>query len=165
MKLDTTHEILVLGPDYGTCKQHVLRFFNKTPLVRYDAVHVRQEKSLPATDADFWPRVEAGMGKNEQALNELLGELKGYGFTALDDLRSIDQGFQSKILHTAAHLLDGFFGIDTCFYSLVHDSHRLTDEQCQEIQNNPEDYWLLYIKGVLAVKSGGKPAFLRSFEK
>jgi hypothetical protein len=164
VKLETTNDVLVLGPDFKACEEHACRFFSKTPLVRYESVHVEEEKSFSAADPLFWKRVDKGIANNRKALEGLLSELKGYGFVTLDDILYMEQGFQSKILHTAAHLLDGFIGIDTCFYSLAHDSHWLSEAQRNEIEGTPNDYWLLHIKGEITIKSAGKPSNLRSFE-
>lgn len=164
MKLEATNDVLVLGPDFRACEKHVHRFFSKTSLVRYETVHVEEENSLSATDSLFWKRLDEGIANNRKALEDLLGELNGYGFETLEDLLRMEQGFQSKILHTATHLLDGFIGIDTCFYSLAHDSHWLSEAQLNEIRNLPNDYWLLHIKGVITTSSGGTLSNLRSFE-
>lgn len=164
MKLEATNDVLVLGPDFNACEAHARRFFSKTPLVRYESVHVEKENSLSAENPLFWKHVDKGLANNRKALGGLLSELQGYGFETLNDLLHMEQGFQSKILHTAAHLLDGFIGIDTCFYSLAHDSHWLSEAQRHEIKNSPNDYWLLHIKGVITIQSAGNPSNLRSFE-
>ena len=164
MKLEATNDIVVLGPDFKACEEHVQRFFSKTPLVHYESISVEEEDSFSAAKPLFWKRVDQGIANNRKTLKELISELKGYGFDTLEDLLNMEQGFQSKIVHTAAHLLDGFIGIDTCFYSLAHDSHWLSEAQRNEIRNSPNDYWLLQIKGVITIKSGGKPSNLRSYE-
>lgn len=164
MKLEATHELIVLGPDFERCNDYLLRFFAQTPLVHYDTIHVEKREALPATHPSFWERVDKGIEQNRQAVEELLHELKGYGFETIEDLFRLEQGFQSKIFHTAAHLLDGFFGVDTYFYSLVHDSHWLTELQRKEITGAPEDYWLLKMYGALTIKSGSGATILRSYE-
>lgn len=165
MKLEATNDLVVLGPDFRACEKHVHRFFSKTPLVRYEKIYVEELNSFSAVDPLFWKRVDEGIADNRKALEGLLNEIKGYGFETLDDLLHMEQGFQSKIIHTAAHLLDGFIGIDTCFYSIAHDSHWISEAQRQEIKSTPNEYWLLHIKGIITIKSGGKPSNLRSFEK
>ena len=62
------------------------------------------------------------------------------------DLNDMGQGYKSKILHTLTHFLDGFFGIDTCFYNLEEDSHWLSDGLAAEIKKYPKKFWLLRAK-------------------
>ncbi len=164
MKLEVVMDIVVLGPDFHASKEHALRFFAKTPLVRFEHVHVMEEHSISAEDPLFWQRVDEGIARNRSTLNELIHELKGYGFETLTDLVKMEQGFQSKIVHTAAHLLDGFIGIDTSFYSHAHDSHWLSETQRNEIQKTPTDYWLLQIRGEITASDSNTLAGLRSFE-
>jgi len=165
MKLEITHDVLVVGPDFARSRDYALRFFATTPLVRYDVVAVDEAASCPATHQDFWPRVAAGMRQNQEVLAELLGELKESGLRTLDDLLVLGKGYQSKLVHTVAHLVDGFFGIDTAFYNLADDAHSVSPQLRQEILANPGDYWLLRIKATLKVKERGTPlTSLRRFE-
>lgn len=165
MKLEITHEVLVVGPDFPKSRDYALRFFAKTPLVRYDTVTVDEAASCPATHPDFWPRVEAGVRQNQEVLRDLIAELKESGLRGLDDLLTLSKGYQSKLVHTVAHLVDGFFGIDTVFYNLAEDSHGLSPQFRPEILGNPDDYWLLRIHAELRVKERGSlVASLRRFE-
>lgn len=77
---------------------------------------------------------------------ELVDELKDAGVAEVQDLTSLPQGYASKILHTAAHLLDGFIGIDSHFYNLADDSHWLSDQQRNKIEAAPASYWLLQVE-------------------
>ncbi|HSR36428.1 MAG TPA: hypothetical protein VLL73_04530 [Desulfurivibrionaceae bacterium] len=165
MKLEITHEVLVVGPDFARSRDYVLRFFAKTPLVRYDTVTVDEAASCPASHPDFWPRVDLGVRRNQEVLAELIGELKESGLRGLDDLRTLPKGYQSKLVHTVAHLVDGFFGIDTVFYNMADDSHGVSPQLRHEIQANPTEYWLLMINAELKSREReGLVASLRRFE-
>ncbi|MEJ2057239.1 MAG: hypothetical protein P8X39_05310, partial [Desulfofustis sp.] len=62
------------------------------------------------------------------------------------DLIDLNQGYQSKILHIIAHFLDGFIGIDSVFYNLIDDSHWLSDETRDKIEQQPDRFRLLSLK-------------------
>lgn len=164
MRLEVFHTILMIGPDAEACKDYVLRFFAKTPLVRYDTVTILENEVFPATDTEFWKRLEQGVVENRKTLNDLLGELREAGTKSFEDLQDLPQGFQSKIIHTVAHLLDGFIGIDSLFYNMVEDSHWVSSQLRQEMRENPTDYWLMRIEAVLAVKERLRGTTLRTFE-
>lgn len=165
MKLAISHDVLVVGPDFARSRDYALRFFAKTPLVRYDAVLVDEAASCAASHPDFWPRVEEGIRRNQAVLRDLVGELKESGIRGLDDLMAVAKGYQSKLIHTVAHLVDGFFGIDTVFYNLAEDSHGVSPALSQEIRETPDDYWLLRITAELQVRERGmRMASLRRFE-
>ena len=165
MKLETSHEFLAMGPDFNTAQKAVLRFLDTTQLVRYDAVRVETHACLSATDAGFWPRIEQGLEDNRQVLRQLASELKESGVFSLDEALTLHQGFQSKLFHTIAHMLDGFFGIDSCFYNLATDSHWLTADLKKEIEAAPEDFWLIRVSGFLKTATREKAILLRTFEK
>lgn len=152
MQLDVSHLILVLAPDFARGRDYLQRFFAKTQLVRYDLVEVDPAAACGADHPEFWPRLEAGIGRNQAVLAELLAELKASGIRSLDDLQHLSQGYQSKLAHTVAHLLDGFFGIDTVFYNMPEDSHWLSDQLREEIRRNPDDYQLLRVNASLSLK-------------
>jgi len=152
MQLDVSHLILVIAPDFERGRDYARRFFAKTQLVRYDQVEVDPAASRGAGHPDFWPRLEAGISRNHEVLAELLAELKASGIRSLDDLQHLAQGYQSKLAHTVAHLLDGFFGIDTVFYNMPEDSHWLSDQLREEIRRNPDDYQLLRVNAALSLK-------------
>jgi hypothetical protein len=122
-----------------------MRFFAKNSLVRYDTVTIVETESVNGEHPRFWERVEAGETANRMALANLLADLKAEGFQRLDDILQMGQGYQSKIFHTIAHLLDGFFGIDTSLYNLEDDSHWLSSERRQQIQSAPRTCWLLKV--------------------
>ena len=165
MKLEVRHDVLAVGPDFSRSRDYTLRFFAKTPLVRYDVVTVDEAASCPATHPDFWPRVEEGVRQNQEVLAALLAELKESGLRRLDDLLVLGKGYQSKLVHTVAHLVDGFFGIDTVFYNLADDSHGVSPQLAREVRENPHDYWLLRVNAELKAKERETLiASLRRFE-
>ena len=144
--LNITHLMLVDGPDFDTCRQQVERFFARTILVKYDSVKVVAEKSSNGTDPQFWKKLEAGTTGNRALAAELLTELKEAGLTDIDKLTTLPQGYASKTLHTMAHLLDGFFGVDSHFYNLNDDSHWLNEAQRNKIEQQPTSHWLIHVE-------------------
>jgi len=165
MKLEVTHKILTMEQDLARSAAQVLRFLDRTTLVHYDAVQVVAEQSCSGADPRFWPSLEQGIADNRQILARLTEELRAAGTKEFGDLLAMPQGFQSKIFHTMAHLLDGFFGIDSQFYNLLEDSHWLGANLRRQIEADPEDFWLVTVVGTLASPAHHALAGLRSFEK
>jgi hypothetical protein len=165
MKLEVTHKILAMEPDLEKSSGHVLRFLDRTTLVQYDAVRVVAAESCSGADPRFWPWLEQGLADNQRVLTQLIGELRAAGTKEFSDLPAMPQGFQSKIFHTMAHLLDGLFGIDSQFYNLPEDSHWLGDNLRKQIEATPEDFWLVTVKATLESLEHHTIAGLRSFEK
>ena len=162
--LEISHDLLLAGSDFGSCRQQVKRFFDRTMLIRYDEVLVMENESINGTDRNFWPKVRQGLAANQKVLAELLANLKGEGFVAVDDLQSLEKGYLSKILHTIAHLQDGFIGIDSRFYNLDEDSHGVSRELQQKIGATPGNYWLLRVTGRIAAPGEDPFDALRTFE-
>ncbi len=150
MILTVRHTFMVTGPNLDTCSQHVRFFLNTTQLVRYDSVEIDPEHSSRGTAPLFQQELNRALAENQAILTELLGELQQEGYRQLDDLITLPQGFQSKLLHTVSHLLDGFFGIDSRFFDLDEDSHRLTAARRQQIKETPDQCWLIGITARLA---------------
>ncbi|MCK4838209.1 MAG: hypothetical protein KAS94_05360 [Desulfobulbaceae bacterium] len=146
MNLDATHILLVKGPDQASCRARVLNFFAKNFLVKYDSVKVVDDRSFAADSNLFWEIVEAGIKDNQQVLAKLVRELQESGFEKLTDLPRIPQGYESKTLHIITHLLDGFFGVDSCFYNLEEDSHWLSEQLGATIRAQPRDFRVLTVK-------------------
>ncbi|GBE52733.1 hypothetical protein BMS3Bbin14_01208 [bacterium BMS3Bbin14] len=154
MILTVNHSFMVTGPDLDTCGQHVRFFLDTTQLVRYDLVAIDPEHSIHGTDPRFQPELDLVVAANQAILAELLGELRQEGCRQLDDLLTLPQGFQSKLLHTMSHLLDGFFGIDSRFFDLDEDSHRITAKRRQQIKDTPDQCWLIGITAQSAAEQG-----------
>jgi len=165
MKLEVTHTILTMEPDLEKSSGHVLRFLDRTTLVHYDAVRVVAAESRSGADPRFWSCLEQGLADNRQVLNKLIGELRAAGTKEFSNLLAMPQGFQSKIFHTMAHLLDGFFGIDSQFYNLPEDSHWLGERLRKQIEASPEEFWLVTVVATLESLEHQAIAGLRSFEK
>jgi len=146
------HEILIGGEDFNLAASRLLHFFALSQLVRYDAVQVMKEHSLVATDRVFWERIELGEARNRTILEGLISELGKENFITLADLKDIPPGYSSKMLHTIAHFIDGFFGIDSFFYNLEEDSHWVSQPYRNRISSAPSSYWLLAMEAEFSGK-------------
>jgi len=162
--LETLHDILLTGSDFDSCRQQAIRFFDRTMLIRYDEVIVMKEDSLNANHKKFWSRIEEGLSANKKTLGELLASLQEEGFVSIADLQGMEKGYLSKLLHTIAHLQDGFIGIDSHFYNLAEDSHGVSRNLRQKIAAAPETYWLIRVIGKIASASEDSLDALRTFE-
>ncbi|MCK5228376.1 MAG: hypothetical protein KAK02_09225 [Desulfobulbaceae bacterium] len=160
MSFEAVHNILVAGPDFESCRNHVLQFFEKTQLLQYDNVTIDPDRSLQGTDPGFWLRIEEGLAAIQDLVKAQLEELKEAGCTSLDDLLHLEYGYPSKVLHIMTHLLDGFIGIDSVFYNLIEDSHDLSDTLQKKILQDLSLYWLLHVRGSAA--SPGTASFIHS---
>jgi len=145
MELLAKHIILTEGDSLEACRKKVMHFFEQTPLVRYDNI-VLENDGCSGEDAFFNKKLEQALESNKAALQGFIDELGAAGFDKRLDLLKLQQGYQSKILHIIAHFLDGFIGIDSAFYSLVDDSHWLTDETRSRITNTPSRFKLFFLK-------------------
>ncbi|MBU0968118.1 MAG: hypothetical protein KKA54_17270 [Proteobacteria bacterium] len=163
--LISSHMLLVTGQSYESCRDNVLRFFHNTILVKYDRVDVIAEESVSALQDEFKEKLAEGMGQNRQRVQQLLGELRHEGFGDLGKWLAMPQGYPSKTVHEIAHLLDGFFGIDSAFYNLIDDSHWVSDTLLQEIGANPQRYWLIRADGRSQVANIDRVPFLRRLGK
>ncbi len=143
MTLNISHLFLATGSDGRTAHSHVLHFLDQTTLVKYDRIQIVEEHILSAENKKFWPNLEGSILENRLVIDSLINELTECGVNRLDDIKKFEQGYQSKILHTIAHLLDGFFGIDSCFFNLIEDSHWLSTALKEKIVENPDQYWLV----------------------
>jgi len=146
MILSIEHSILASGSDLATCEHHIRLFFEKSQLVQYDSIEIDHSHSMNATASQFEGLIKQGVDSNRQVISDLLSTLNREGCTNLQDILTIPQGFQSKLLHTMSHLLDGFFGIDSQFYDIDENSHWITDSRRKQITESPETCWLMRIK-------------------
>ena len=145
MNFDGIHTLLVRGKGFSLCRQRVEKFFARNFLVKYNTVEVVTAKSYSAADPAFWPALKKGIHCNRRQVAELIKELQEAGFETINDLGSIPQGYESKVLHTITHLVDGVFGVDTCFYNLEEDSHGLTEKLADLIRATPGEFHLLTV--------------------
>ncbi len=141
------HKVLAAGETFDVCRRHVRKFFDLTSLVIYDCIKVIEEESRSGLDADFFEVLAKAEGKNRASVNSLVAELLQAGVASINDLKGLEHGYPSKVLHVLAHFLDGFIGIDSNFYNLPDDSHWLPDSRRAEIEANPANYWLIHIDG------------------
>ncbi len=147
MKINNYHDFLVAGPDFDTCARKVERFFEKNVLVRYDRVHSDASQSLPASEKDFNTRLQAAIELHREVIKDLVDTLEEEGGADLSQWHTMEQGYVSNTVHTLAHLLDGFFGIDSRFYNLVDHSHQVSDVLMEKIPQSPQEFWLIKTEG------------------
>ena len=140
------HWLLCAADDYAAACGSVQNFFRASLLLHYDTVSTVQEGSWSAVAPEFWQAVEEGIAENRRVLAGMLEELKAEGCRRIADLESLPMGYPSKVLHTIAHLLDGFIGIDSVFYNLPEDSHWLSDRFRETIRQAPARYWLIRVE-------------------
>lgn len=145
MNLQATHILLIKGPDQASCRDRALDFFARNFLVKYDSVKVVGDQSFAADHHLFWESIAAGTKNNQQVLARLVQELQEAGFEKITDLPRMVQGYESKILHTITHLLDGFFGVDSGFYNLEEDSHGLSEQLEATIREQPRNFRVLTV--------------------
>jgi len=165
MNVEVVHEFLVKGGDVGECCRRVETFLEKNLLLRYQEVEVDPARCLRGDDPDFFPRIAAAEEEVRRVIKRLLDELVAAGFSRTAELASLDQGYISKTLHTVVHLLDGFIGIDSAFYNLADDSHRLGRERAEQIKKSPEGYHLVRARGRCHGSSADLTGLLRHFEQ
>lgn len=154
MILSVEHTMLASGPDQATCEHHVRLFFEKSQLVHYDSIEIDSKSCINAAAPEFEQLIADAVAGNRQVLSDLLDKLTKEGCENLQDILDLPQGFQSKLLHTMSHLLDGFFGIDSKFYDIDEISHWLTDSRRKQITESPETCWLIKVKALLFYGQG-----------
>jgi alanyl-tRNA synthetase len=162
--LEISHDILVAGPDFESCRKRVIRFFDRTTLIRYDEVLIPENESVNGEEKKFSSRLQEGLAANKKVLGELLENLKAEGFVTLEDLQGLEKGYVSKIFHTIAHLLDGFIGIDSRFYNLEEDSHGISRDLERKIHTAPHNFWMMGVQGRIAPAGEDPFDALRTFE-
>jgi len=137
------HLFLAAGNSLEQARQQTVHFMDTTRLVVYQSITIKDEEIRSAAGKDFWREVEAGIAANHAFCTALLAELQETGLTRVEDLLTLQQGYPSKLLHILTHMLDGFIGMDSVFYNLVEDSHRLSEPLRASIHQNPKNYWLV----------------------
>lgn len=150
MNIDSSEKIvapafLVEADSYKKGYKKVIRFLDKTALVKYDYIEFNPDLSYSASNQNFWRIVGNGLENNKQSVIGLINELQKNGYSQLIDLAKMKQGYESKTLHILVHLLDGFIGIDSSLYNLIEDSHQISDSLRHKIKQTPNNYWLLQV--------------------
>ncbi|OIP48857.1 MAG: hypothetical protein COZ12_02830 [Deltaproteobacteria bacterium CG_4_10_14_3_um_filter_60_8] len=164
MRLAINHLFLTAGVSRADSRQRVRRFLDRSILVRYATIEFLPGRTIHGDQAGFNKALEAGLARNRVTLAELISELDREGFRSLADLATTPQGYPSKLLHTIAHLVDGFFGIDSAFYNLYEDSHQVSAALRQAIRQQPAGFWLVELTGSSEVPDDDPVTRLRKFE-
>lgn len=157
------HDLLIEGSSRESAEQHVRYFLGHNDLVRYDAIVIETDAILCGTEPEFITNLETGLEANRQAINCLIEELHAEGASDPQSWPTLQQGYATKLLHTAVHLLDGFFGIDSALYNLVENSHQVTDALLTRIEKHPEKYWLVPVTGMSTHGNADRIPLLRPF--
>lgn len=140
-----SHKILCQSKDLDTAQHYVSQYFKQSMLLSYDSFHIDLELSYCATADEFWQEAEAAIQQNEIVLTSYINELRDSGCTNIKDLETLSSGYQSKLIHLIAHLVDGFIGIDSHFFSLPEDSHWISKAMKERITEHPEEFWLIHL--------------------
>ena len=146
MEYPISHYLLVRSQSAELAGRHVERYLSNNPLISYAEFFVLPGEVLCGTDALFWQTLAHGLAANETFARRMLAHLKEEGVTTIDQLVDVQQGYVTKVLHTLTHLLDGFIGIDSVFYNLVEDSHRVSDTLSETIHAHAESFWLVPVR-------------------
>jgi hypothetical protein len=146
MDYPISHYFLVRSQSGPLAGRHVERYLHNNQLICYAEFHVLPEEIINGTDASFWETLEHGLAANASFAWRMLEHLKEEGVTTLEQLPDLHQGYLTKVLHTLTHLLDGFIGIDSVFYNLVEDSHRVSDGLATTIRATPDHHWLVPVR-------------------
>ncbi|MFN3921182.1 MAG: hypothetical protein ACK4K4_02130 [Caldimicrobium sp.] len=141
-----THLFLVEGKDSKEAIEKVKNFLEKYQLVNYDNFTIDTKLISSAKEKNFEEDLEKALEENRKILRSYLSELKREGsLLTFEDIEKIPQGYLSKLFHTVAHLIDGFFGIDSYFYNLVEDSHGVSLPLRKKLLEEPDRYFLLKV--------------------
>ena len=146
MEYPISHYFLVRSQSGELASRHVERYLAGNQLISYADFFIRPEELRNGADATFWRTLEYGLDANDRFARRMLDHLKEEGVTTLDQLPDLPQGYVTKILHTLTHLLDGFIGIDSVFYNLVEDSHRVSAGLIETMRATPAKYWLVPVR-------------------
>lgn len=152
MEYPVSHTFLVRSRSGTLAGRHVKRYLAGNQLITYAEFLIRDEEIRNGADKRFQVDLDRGLAANRAFGRRMLDHLREEGLTTLEHLQDLEQGYATKILHTLTHLLDGFIGIDSAFYNLVEDSHRVSGKLATAITAEPELYWLVPVRaGKVAV--------------
>ena len=146
MEYPISHFFLVRSQSAQRSGQHVEQYLSGNQLITYAEFFVREEDILNGEDGQFWPVLKQGLAANHAFALRMLGHLKEEGVASLEQLVELEQGYVTKILHTLTHLLDGFIGIDSIFYNLIEDSHRVSAALAATMHREPAEFWLVPVR-------------------
>lgn len=146
--MDSAHIFLVTGDDYPDAKGKVEHFLKKNLLVRYTTLLFDDSLTTDNLKDQFRQTTLWAEEQNRLTLQGLLTEFSDLGYESLADLSRVPQGYESKLLHTITHILDGFFGLDSFFYNLIEDSNWISPSLLGKIEGDKEaDYFLVHVQG------------------
>ncbi len=146
------HLFLVEAEGREAAIKKVENFLTHYSLVVYEEILLEKDEAISATSDAFWQRASAAMDENSKAIKQLFSVLEEEGYESPRDMALIPQGYLSKIFHTVAHLLDGFFGVDSRFFNLVEDSHWISKRLEKKILDVPSHYWLMPVSGLCSYR-------------
>lgn len=146
--MDSAHIFLVTGADYSDARAKVEHFLKQNLLVRYTALVFDDEKALSNLTGQFSETIRWAEEQNKLTIQGLLTEFADLGYESVSDLSRLPQGYESKLLHTITHLLDGFFGLDSFFYNLNEDSNWISHSSLKKMETcTRETYFLVHVQG------------------
>ena len=141
-----SHTFLVHAETAALAGRHVERYLEGNQLITYARFFVNEAEILAGRDPAFADVLERGLAANRAFGQRMLDHLHAEGVSRLDQLLDLEQGYVTKVLHTLTHLVDGFIGVDSVFYNLVEDSHRLSPALTATLQRDPGNYWLVPVR-------------------
>jgi len=148
------HEFLVNGDTLETCQNKTAHFLRTNQLAMPLKFDFLEKRIIRADESSFLQRINQGIMENKIVLRDFISELKKENFNQVEGLADIPQGYLSKTLHTIAHLLDGFFGIDAYFFNLVEDSYFISCTLFEKINNEPNFYYIISVEATYKMKKG-----------
>ncbi len=137
---------LVEADNYKQGCEKVERFLDRTLLIHYDNISCVRVESCSAADKMFRQKVQHLVESNKKNMVTLIEEIQESGFHQIAELAEMKQGFESKLLHTLVHLVDGFIGVDSVLYNLIEDSHHISETLHRKIEQTPNRYWLIHVE-------------------
>ncbi len=142
------HDFLVRGDTLQNCYEQVYSFLIGYTLVSYERIQLLETRSISCKHSEFPARLQTVVQENETFLKTLIQELADEGFHSMDDIIGLPPGYVSKLFHVIAHIVDGFFGIDSRFYNLVEGSHGVSQSLHMKFDSPDagEDYWLIAVE-------------------
>ncbi|NLX18215.1 MAG: hypothetical protein GXY53_02895 [Desulfobulbus sp.] len=146
MDYPVSHYFLVQSVSKDRAIRHVEHYLSGNQLICYAEFLIRPEEVYNGSHPLFEPTLAQGLAANTDFAWRMLAHLKEEGVTSLEQLPDLQQGYVTKVLHTLTHLLDGFIGIDSAFYNLIEDSHRVSEALTASIRRSPASYWLVSVR-------------------
>ncbi|MBM9515052.1 hypothetical protein [Desulfogranum marinum] len=141
-----SHLFLVEAESAQEGAERVAHYLTGNQLITYSDLVIRPDEIIGSKEGRFWPMLEKGIAKNMDFALSLVESLKDEGIETIEDLVHMEEGYLTKLLHTLTHLLDGFIGVDSVFYNLVEDSHRISRTLKKSVDAQHEKYWLIPVR-------------------